>query len=147
MLQRLVERIDSSADSNVGLQGSDDRPLGGNVEGTTFRLTAKPTGRPAYVVVACGTVTPMPNGCRVHASVNAHWLFYPLILIFSIVTIAGVSTFVRTAREGRLSFWQAWIDPLGILLIGLVFLLSLLGRRLEERDTIISALRDAAGAT
>ena len=89
----------------------------------------------------------MPNGCRVHASVNAHWLFYPLILIFSIVTIAGVSTFVRTAREGRLSFWQAWIDPLGILLIGLVFLLSLLGRRLEERDTIISALRDAAGAT
>jgi len=147
MLQRLAERMAPSSDSTVLISLSVDGVLGGRIAGNEFRVTVNPALTRSYAVVGRGTVTPTSDGCVVRGRIRRAVGFYAVFLLCAVFCFVGAFRFVHAMRDGELSSWRAWLDTLGMFLVGVLFMLTLVSRYFEERDTILGALRDAAGVT
>ena len=135
VLERISERL---ADPPT-----DARPLAGRMSDGAFSITVRPAGRPPYIVVARVTVISTATGSVVRATLRLYWLVYPLLAAAVAFLIGGVRGFFAVAPDSQITQWRAWPEPLGAFVLGLLFLVVLTGRRVQERDVILDALRDA----
>ena len=141
LLQRIRERAEGTHASTAG-----------RVEGTVFRLTVRPLGRPPYVAVGRGEV--IADGSH---TANLRGSVRPT-LSACVLVAAGVALALGGAVQlfrwfsGDLSgadpaiTRESALGVLGLTLAGLLVVLSLVPRYFDEAAALRRALRDAAGA-